>query len=731
MYLSKFDDQSSEEISVNVTGKMIVQKNISKIPLKLPYICGTIKEQVKNIYNTKEILVGSVNCIFTDNQNISAQSLLTAYEKMPLTDEEQAKANKSNVYNDKYIGNFLSLIETTYFRQLDIENKVLAGANRIYAERYLSYGVFSYEPCVTVSAFSKDIETKGSFSVDILGNYASTVSYRNNADDEYAYRFASGYVSSYLESLVLDELVGIGSLSTAKIFSFASSQGIEIKYISAANKDEIDSLDIYESDKLEVLSAVNNGQTVIVPEKNITFGNWTGTGYIIIDDSENSFAFKLTNGLNGAVNTDYVTADMIGANLCEILEFFFAFQALSAGVAMLATGNIVGSVVMFVLTASLAISAVTYWNDSLKLYNKAMNGDALAAAELAARTKSRCIEDFIFVALGELAEPIAKVFMKIPFVQRLIGSISGAVWELNNKVIASSELYQRYLLKQYAKEEVAKVCGYEVSKKISPELLDSIFKSGQDSDIVAILSKYDDEAIVAINKILDKDAVAALIRDYGDDGVKVAVKGGDYLVKAINNLDDDVAELFVKTASKQSNEFFEVLKNSDEYLDDTIKYVAKGEENSSFVLQYSKSGLAIKGDNIVIASNGKGLPIAEFKRYRESSIHNPSSDTMTLGRFDGGGENSYITKAGNTTYFSLGDDWGMLQDTYDLSDTDLFDLFNKPALDDAVSAGKTIRFSHDPRNFTGTSLYNEWEYLKNKYGYIDLLPVGDFWYGIR
>ena len=54
-------------------------------------------------------------------------------------------------------------------------------------------------------------------------------------------------------------------------------------------------------------------------------------------------------------------------------------------------------------------------------------------------------------------------------------------------------------------------------------MLDSIFKSGQASDIVAILSKYDDVAIVAINKILDKDAVAALIRDCGDDGVKVAV----------------------------------------------------------------------------------------------------------------------------------------------------------------------------------------------------------------
>lgn len=30
--------------------------------------------------------------------------------------------------------------------------------------------------------------------------------------------------------------------------------------------------------------------------------------------------------------------------------------------------------------------------------------------------------------------------------------------------------------------------------------------------------------------------------------------------------------------------------------------------------------------------------------------------------------------------------------------------------------GKTIRFSHNPRNFTGTSLYNEWEYLKINMG---------------
>lgn len=72
-------------------------------------------------------------------------------------------------------------------------------------------------------------------------------------------------------------------------------------------------------------------------------------------------------------------------------------------------------------------------------------------------------------------------------------------------------------------------------------MLDSIFKSGQTSDITKILSRYNAETIIAIDKV--NDAVAALIRDYGDDGVKVAVKGGADLVKAINNLDDDAAEL--------------------------------------------------------------------------------------------------------------------------------------------------------------------------------------------
>lgn len=157
-------------------------------------------------------------------------------------------------------------------------------------------------------------------------------------------------------------------------------------------------------------------------------------------------------------------------------------------------------------------------------------------------------------------------------------------------------------------------------------MLDSIFKSGQASDIVAILSKYDDEEIVAINKILDKDAVAALIRDYGDDGFKVAVKGGDYLVKAINNLDDDATELFVKTASKQSDEFFDIVKNCDDCIDDVIKHtIADGDKFPDVLLNANQKGG-------ILRVNDEWKKVSMYYEEQVDIIRNKNKGVHALGQ---------------------------------------------------------------------------------------------------
>ena len=63
---------------------------------------------------------------------------------------------------------------------------------------------------------------------------------------------------------------------------------------------------------------------------------------------------------------------------------------------------------------------------------------------------------------------------------------------------------------------------------------------------------------------MDKDAVAALIRDCGDDGVRIAAKGGNNLVGALAKLDDAALERFMEIASKQDREFFKINTEIDE-----------------------------------------------------------------------------------------------------------------------------------------------------------------------
>lgn len=125
------------------------------------------------------------------------------------------------------------------------------------------------------------------------------------------------------------------------------------------------------------------------------------------------------------------------------------------------------------------------------------------------------------------------------------------------------------------------------------------------------------------------------------------------------------------------------------------------------------------------------IPIEDYSEIRKTSIHNPDSSSMTLGKYlDGTIESgSYVAKAEETgdTYFSLGNDWNSIKEKYDLSEKEMFEVFNTKALDDAVESGKTIRFSQNPNDWGGT-LSDEWEYLKEKHGFTRLIEDGGYWY---
>ena len=149
------------------------------------------------------------------------------------------------------------------------------------------------------------------------------------------------------------------------------------------------------------------------------------------------------------------------------------------------------------------------------------------------------------------------------------------------------------------------------------------------------------------------------------------------------------------------------------------------------------------------------IPLDKYKEYRKNSIHNPESNEMTFGKYDVERDSitgkpildadgnairlpsNYIERAGDTTYFDLGKDWEIQTNEYwlDHRGKQLFNYYNRPAIDDAINSGKQLRFSHDPRKSHDCALEWEWNYIKNKMN-ISEIEVDDviikkedgFWY---
>ncbi|MBC1797993.1 hypothetical protein HCA55_14755 [Listeria booriae] len=187
-----------------------------------------------------------------------------------------------------------------------------------------------------------------------------------------------------------------------------------------------------------------------------------------------------------------------------------------------------------------------------------------------------------------------------------------------------------------------------------------------------------------------------------DDLLKAGIKP-----KAFANLGIHSADDFLKLGVKSVDDFKKI--------GFTIKDLAK--YDLDFI------------DNLIVTPKGMvigKIPLEDFQNIRAQSLHNVDADTLLLGkyeptiidgvkRWDMPANNSYNIVAGNNghTYFDLGSEWDSIQKQFNLDEVEMFDLFNRPALDDAIISGKTIVFSHNPLDYDSGAIVKEWEYIKN------------------
>ena len=284
----------------------------------------------------EELSPGELCCIVFDVGTISPNELSEAYSKSinqtaavnnsyQLNESTKAsKVDETNVYNTNYLGSILHLTGIMYFSQLDIYTQTLAEKKNVNCEDTVKIGVFGFKPGVypskvRVADEPYGIDKNGQFIVDILSNAVSTVSEVSNSEQLRAFNMERGYISSELESAILEQIVGVESLSTVQLFKRAQEKGIKIVSLSKNTTKKVSDLKISDEDAKRLQAEIDAGNTIITMEQSITVGKWTGIGYIVETADQASQAFMISGKTNGGVCSSSVSvAAIIGIAIDEI-----------------------------------------------------------------------------------------------------------------------------------------------------------------------------------------------------------------------------------------------------------------------------------------------------------------------------------------------------------------------------------------------------------------------------
>ncbi len=303
----------------------------------------------------------------------------------------------------------------TYFSYLDYYNQLLSAANDVVCARSISECIVGYVPKVSSVMGMPIAVSDGSLYIDVDTDTAGvtyigdkktesenekideterTEEYISNTkekENEHVrnYMMMSGVTGSYLEGYVVGETAGCKGISSVSIITEAKKRGIDIVALSNENRDKLISLGIENSTKREIEKALNNGKIVIVPEKDIYYYDWHGTGYVVLNTDTGEAAYMISGGLCGGetshdlawyIFTFLLTVVAILA-LCVCAHFLWVSVYAFTGI-MMAIGEGISLIDLCVLLMSI-MGAVYAIQSSTELYSNYLNYMATGNMEAA------------------------------------------------------------------------------------------------------------------------------------------------------------------------------------------------------------------------------------------------------------------------------------------------------------------------------------------------------------
>lgn len=391
---------------------------------------------------------------------------------------------------------------------------------------------------------------------------------RNNANIK-NFMMASGLMGSYLEGYVVGEATNTKGVSSVSIIKESKERGINIVALSEENKAILNTLSIDKTAKNEIEKALNNGKTVIVPEKSIQYYDWNGTSYITLNPETGEAAYMISGGLCGGESSQDLAMTLftiivaVAAIFAIAVFAYFAWSAIAAmiGVALtISEGISILDTCIILLSMAGAIFSITEaGNVGIDAYEYIIDPSVNNGSDIL----RKAVEAGAMFLIFEVAMPrlISSVSAKINFDESGFYKFVTKKWggktiktppakpdtdpDLNSDADPDTNPNKRPLGDYW--EKIAEKYGQDIVDKLRP--------FGNDGK--RLIEQYGDELVDIIKELSEDDTKLAiqLVKEYGDDAVELfAIK---YDIFTVKNTLECFNNSGVKTRLPRTNGYWE------------------------------------------------------------------------------------------------------------------------------------------------------------------------------
>ena len=512
---------------------------------------------IENVKVENPLIAGGVYGITFDYNTINDNCLTNKHNELQ---ECVDKVQSGEISLEQATSTLTNTVGEVYFSYVDYYDQLIAKASDVQWARSIGECIVGYVPkvnnimgvpvAISDGTLYIDVDTD---TVGLAYNQEENIHQktekivRNNANIK-NFMMASGLMGSYLEGYVVGEATNTKGVSSVSIIKESKERGINIVTLSEENKAILNTLSIDKTAKNEIEKALNNGKTVIVPEKSIQYYDWNGTGYITLNPETGEAAYMISGGLCGGESSQDLAMTLftiivaVAAIFAIAVFVYFAWSAIAAmiGVALtISEGISILDTCIILLSMAGAIFSITEaGNVGIDAYEYIIDPSVENGSDIL----RKAVEAGAMFLIFEVAMPrlISSVSAKINFDESGFYKFVTKKWggktiktppakpdtdpDLNSDADPDTNPNKRPLGDYW--EKIAEKYGQDIVDKLRP--------FGNDGK--RLIEQYGDELVDIISGLSEKDTKQALklIAEFGDDAIN-GLQGG----KSIDNVKFD------------------------------------------------------------------------------------------------------------------------------------------------------------------------------------------------